>query len=267
MLVLSRREDDKILLPNLGITVQILRVEGQKVRVRVDAPREVKILRHELSSNDDCGYGAGTRETNSVHAEHLRKATQALSELSALCNRELDCESEKLVLDVFRHLKSVVESPELTAGPPTLPPAKEEPHEQNSGEIGRRIGRALLVEDSLNESRLLADYFRTKQFEVALAGDGQEALDYLEANQSPDIGLLDMQMPGMDGAPTIGRLRSHERHRALKVFAVSGGNPSDYGVKVGPEGVDGWFPKPLDPAALAFRLALESNKQPSSVPA
>lgn len=68
-----------------------------------------------------------------------------------------------------------------------------------------------------------------------------------------------MQMPEMNGATAIRRMRSDNRLRSLKVFAVSGGDPVDFGVEVGPKGVDGWFPKPLDPEALVFRLAFDAD--------
>ena len=49
MLVLSRREDDKIVFPNLGITVEVLRIAGRSVRLGVKAPANVRVLRHELA--------------------------------------------------------------------------------------------------------------------------------------------------------------------------------------------------------------------------
>lgn len=250
MLVLSRKEDDKILFPNLGITVQILRVEGSKVRVGVDAPQDVKILRHELA---DAGQltRSSRRRSLADHDAHLRGAAQALSDLYDLNGREIDTKSEKLIFDVFHHLKAIDE--QLASAFQM----KSYVSKQDSAHGPKR--RALLVEDNLNESRLLAGYLKMKQFDVSLASDGSEALDYLEANDSPDVVLLDMQMPKMDGATTIRRMRADERHRNLKVFAVSGGNPDDYGVDVGPAGVDGWFPKPLDPEALIFRLAFETD--------
>src|SRR5262249_32965178 len=48
MLVLSRKEQEKIVFPNLGITVEILRIAGSAARVGVDAPRSVVVQRHEL---------------------------------------------------------------------------------------------------------------------------------------------------------------------------------------------------------------------------
>ena len=254
MLVLSRKEDDKILFPNLGITVQILRVDGSKVRVGVDAPQDVKILRHELADNVQAARSS-RRRSFAGHDAHLRGAAQALSDLYDLNGREIDTKSEKLIFDVFHHLKAIDE--QLASAFQMKRYDNERQGPGDSAQQPRR--RALLVEDNLNESRLLAGYLKMKQFDVSLAMDGTEALDYLETNESPDVVLLDMHMPNMDGATTIRRVRANERHRDLKVFAVSGGNPDDYGVDVGPAGVDGWFPKPLDPEALIFRLAFETD--------
>src|SRR3954468_7207215 len=49
MLVLSRGRNDKVVFPTLGISVEILRVAGNKVRLGIDAPQEVPVHRHEVS--------------------------------------------------------------------------------------------------------------------------------------------------------------------------------------------------------------------------
>tara|TARA_R110002049_G_scaffold46487_1_gene135198 strand:- start:158762 stop:158956 length:195 start_codon:yes stop_codon:yes gene_type:complete len=58
-----------------------------------------------------------------------------------------------------------------------------------------------------------------------------------------------MMLPRLDGASTIRTIRGGE-HQPLKVYAVSGATPDDYGVSGGVHGVDRWFPRPLDPANL-----------------
>ena len=50
MLVLSRRIEEKIVLPGLGVTLQVLSIKGNTVRLGVEAPLDVKILREELLS-------------------------------------------------------------------------------------------------------------------------------------------------------------------------------------------------------------------------
>jgi carbon storage regulator CsrA len=48
VLVLTRRPNEKIVLPGLGVTLQVLAVKGNIVRIGVEAPREVKVVRKEL---------------------------------------------------------------------------------------------------------------------------------------------------------------------------------------------------------------------------
>ena len=53
MLVLSRKENQKVLFPNLGITVEVLGVKGSNVRLGIDAPPRIRILRAELDELPD----------------------------------------------------------------------------------------------------------------------------------------------------------------------------------------------------------------------
>ena len=49
MLVLSRRENEKVVFSNLGVSVEVLRVAGKVVRLGIEAPAEIQILREELT--------------------------------------------------------------------------------------------------------------------------------------------------------------------------------------------------------------------------
>ena len=60
MLVLSRGRNDKVVFPTLGISVEILRVAGNKVRLGIEAPHEIPVHRHEVSERMEANGEAET---------------------------------------------------------------------------------------------------------------------------------------------------------------------------------------------------------------
>ena len=71
MLVLSRRQNEEIVFPELGITVKVIRVKGNQVRLGVTAPEAVRVLRSELAFEPD------TRETKNLPAIFPSQTTAA----------------------------------------------------------------------------------------------------------------------------------------------------------------------------------------------
>ncbi len=114
--------------------------------------------------------------------------------------------------------------------------------------------RALLVEDDLNESELLAGYLRMSGFEVDTAEDGLKAMIHLGQCNRPDVVLMDMHMPRMDGAQTIQSIRKDPNFDGIRLFAVTGSQPGEFPIAIGPQGVDDWFCKPIDPQRLVGRM-------------
>ena len=108
--------------------------------------------------------------------------------------------------------------------------------------------KVLIVEDEANERELLATCLRLGGIEVATASNGREAFDYLHEHDLPDLVLLDMRMPEVDGPTFVKSLRDDIRLHNLRVFAVSGSSSSDFDSN--PLPVDGWFSKPVRIDAL-----------------
>ena len=197
MLVLTRRPNEKIIFPNLGVTVEILRVSGRAVCVGVEAPRDVRILRDELADQ--------APDTPPAESPAIREARHALRNRLNAANLALHLVRRQL------ELGRVVEAED------TIEKALHELSQldQDVGQLGkrpddRRAGhrpRALLVEDDANESELLAGYLRMSGYEVHTVGNGQEALDFLDAEPRPDVVLLDMRMPHLDGPGTVSSIR------------------------------------------------------------
>lgn len=69
------------------------------------------------------------------------------------------------------------------------------------------LGRILIVDDEQSVREVLSEYFIEQGYEVETAGDGEEALAQVQRN-TPDLVLLDVRMPGIDGVETLRRLRA-----------------------------------------------------------
>ena len=69
--------------------------------------------------------------------------------------------------------------------------------------------RMLVVDDEVDIANMLAEYFRMEGYEVVCANSGTEALAAASTGVAPDIMLLDVNMPGMDGFEVCRRVREH----------------------------------------------------------
>jgi two-component system phosphate regulon response regulator PhoB len=114
--------------------------------------------------------------------------------------------------------------------------------------------RALVVDDA-PDIRLLADLVLTMAgFTVTAASSGSEALRLLAQGDLPDIVLLDVQMPDVDGWETLSRVRGDPRTAGLPVVLCTvKGLPEDT-LKGWSLGCDGYLGKPFDIGALVEEL-------------
>jgi CheY-like chemotaxis protein len=115
-------------------------------------------------------------------------------------------------------------------------------------------GTALVVDDA-PDIRLLADLVLTMAgFTVRAASSGSEALRMLARDDLPDIVLLDVQMPEVDGWETLTRLRHDPRTADLPVVLCTvKGLPEDT-LKGWTLGCDGYLGKPFDIGDLVEEL-------------
>jgi carbon storage regulator CsrA len=276
MLVLTRRPSDRILFPKLGIAIHVVRVDGRSVRLGIEAPRDVHVVRHELLTGElaevglplsNLPIGSGSPSANSgIERNHaLRNELQTLL-LSLHLLQRLVAQEKVEPPEIERRLADVVKR--LTkfeaalSGDRAARPAELQVSMACPGLSQGYRPRALLVEDNPNERSLLAGYLESHDYDVAIAADGQDALEYLTSHELPDVVLLDMNMPRIDGAATVHVIRSDPRLAGIKVIAVSGVAPRQTNIPVGRGGVDQWITKPVRPDFLVEQinreLALES---------
>ncbi|MDA0834249.1 MAG: response regulator [Planctomycetota bacterium] len=258
MLVLSRRPDEYFAFPQLGIHVRVLEVRGNAVKVGVQAPDDIRIIRGELESRPASFGDSSSEQVKLLTREQLHELNNQLNCLSLAVKlfqrqREANIESasETTLSIIYERFEKLRAQFSKTPSSPDNPVMKE-------------TCRTLLVEDDSNERELLAGFLRMSGYQVDTARDGIEALEYLASQPDCNLVLLDMCMPRMDGRSTIKTIRENPKFNDLKVFAVSGTEPAQFGVEMGPKGVDCWFAKPLDPEKLVSEMHRAVSKLMSS---
>ena len=121
--------------------------------------------------------------------------------------------------------------------------------------IAGLLKRVLVVDDNVDAAELLSELLQSKGFATAVAHDGEEALGVF-ASFVPEIAILDIGLPGMDGYELARRLRGLPGGGKARLFALTGyGQPSDRALAIA-AGFDEHLVKPIDPVKL--RALLES---------
>lgn len=258
MLVVSRKQNQSVVFPSLGIRVEILRIAGKTIRVGVEAPDSVQILRGELSGMP-CSDGdhSGTGESASKEAHELRNRLNKANLAMKLLQKQLAAGSVEGAEKSLAIALQTFEQMEQSASVRGVRRSTACFQSNVSNEVTPRK-RALLVEDDPNERMLLAGYLRASGYDVDTVEDGQAALEYL-SEFKPDAVVMDMEMPRLSGSECIQEIRRDYQFDDMKLFVVSGMEQKAMKVPMGDRGVQRWFQKPLCPEDLVKELEASLN--------
>ena len=121
--------------------------------------------------------------------------------------------------------------------------------------------KILLVDDEPNIIMSLEYTFKKNNFEVFIARDGQEAIDILK-NELPDIIILDVMMPHVDGYATLELIKKNEKMASCKVIFLSAKNKESDIEKGMQLGADAYVTKPFSVKKLVEQVneLLESKQ-------
>ena len=124
--------------------------------------------------------------------------------------------------------------------------------------IARQSSRVLVVDDNVDTAGGLSRLLKLLGHDVQVAYDGKAAVEVARAHR-PDLVLLDIGLPGMDGYEVVKRLRLEECCKNALIIAVSGyGQPEDLR-RSKEAGFDQHLVKPVDYGALVALFALEQS--------
>ncbi len=111
----------------------------------------------------------------------------------------------------------------------------------------------LYIEDNEQNFYLVKVLLKTRDFEVLWAQDGREGIE--KADQSrPDLVLLDIQLPVMDGYEVARRLRSNPELSKIPIVAVTSYAMSGDREKALSAGCNGYIEKPIDPDTFLAQI-------------
>jgi two-component system phosphate regulon response regulator PhoB len=111
----------------------------------------------------------------------------------------------------------------------------------------------LLVEDEEQLRRVMKDLLQREGYRVAEARDGIQALDEVD-RFAPDVIILDLNLPGLDGYGVLQQLRSRPATRGIPIMVLTAKGDEDNEVRVFELGADDFVTKPFRARSLTARL-------------
>ena len=147
---------------------------------------------------------------------------------------------------IKQHLSDVdvQQAPKTAAQPQQCRPTKAE-----NIQTEQLPAKILVVDDNLQNRCLLEDVLSMQDFQVLLAENGRQGVD-MAIEHLPDLILMDLQMPSMNGIEAAQILRGDSRTKDIRILVLSSYNSLDSGDDFFQTGFDGYLSKPIDILSL-----------------
>jgi CheY-like chemotaxis protein len=114
--------------------------------------------------------------------------------------------------------------------------------------------RILVVDDNPTNLKLASDLLEMEGYEVDRAYDAEQALEVIQ-RQPPDLILMDIAMPGMDGLTLTRQLKADPATRHICIVALTAYAMKGDDQKARDAGCDGYIAKPIDTRRLPVQIA------------
>ena len=120
----------------------------------------------------------------------------------------------------------------------------------------------LIVEDDAKSRKLVRDLLQVIGYETIEAVDGKQGI-HMARDKQPDLILMDIQMPVMDGIEAAKILKADEKTKTIPVVAMTAYAMKEDEEKIRQSGFDGYFTKPIDTQVFLKKIGTYfTNSQP-----
>ncbi len=114
-------------------------------------------------------------------------------------------------------------------------------------------GEIVIVDDDPDTLFTINEIVRSLNFKTKLARSGMECLQILQ-KQTPDLILLDIMMPAMDGFQTLKNIKANDKWKSIPVYAVTAKAMTGDKEIIIKSGFDDYIPKPVNSAIISFKI-------------
>ena len=143
---------------------------------------------------------------------------------------------------------------------PAGAPGADAPSDLEASPVDDRAANVLVVDDIEDNREILKRRLEKQGHVVATAEDGKKALAMIEASP-PDLVLLDIMMPEMDGFAVLERLKSSAATRDIPVIVISALDDVASAVRCIEQGAEDFLSKPFEPVLLKARVGTSIAKK------
>jgi len=115
--------------------------------------------------------------------------------------------------------------------------------------------KILVVDDEIT-IRTLLEKFLSNNYEVTALSDGQEGLSWLQTGNIPDLMIVDLEMPNVDGYEFVKNVRASGYFHDIPIMMLSGADSSSERVKCFKLGANDFMIKPFNPEELSLKIEI-----------
>lgn len=112
--------------------------------------------------------------------------------------------------------------------------------------------RVLIIDDEMDFASTLAERLEIRHCDCRAVDGAEEALSILQTDWNPDVVLLDLKMPGIDGLVTLGMIKKH--NPVIEVIMLTGHGSTSSGIEGMRGGLFDYLMKPVDIDDLLVRI-------------